>query len=49
MPDNIDCLILVLELRLRAWRQGSVRRQTALADAIKAHAQGLDSRRAKAA
>ena len=49
MPDLIDCRILVLELRLRAWRQGNVRRLTALADAIEVHAQDLDSRRAGAA
>ena len=49
MPDAIDCMILVLELRLRARRHGDVRLLTALADALEAHAQNPDSRRAGAA
>ena len=49
MPDTIDCLILVLELRLRARRHGDVWLLPALADAIEAHAQGLGTSRAGAA
>ena len=49
MPDRIDCLILILELRIRARRRGDVRLLTALADALEVHAQNLDNSRAEAA